>query len=82
LYPGQPLYFNGDLDIKAIIKPDGKLLIPGFIGSIHQTAKHLSGDKPCNGWEWWFYENENGEMKKIDELRSKFASESGLELGD
>jgi modification methylase len=82
LYPGQPLYFNGNSDIKAIIKPDGKLLIDGFIGSIHQTAKHLSGDKPCNGWEIWYYENEKGEMKKIDNLRLKLSSDSEIDLGN
>ncbi len=82
LYPGQSLYFNGDMDSKATIKPDGKLLIDGFIGSIHQTAKHLSGDKPCNGWDIWYYEDENGEMKKIDNLRSELSSESGIDQGN
>ena len=72
LTPGECLYFNGDKNIKAIIRADSSLLFNEFIGSIHQTAKHISDDKPSNGWQHWFYENQNGSLKPIDELRSAF----------
>jgi modification methylase len=74
LIPGQYLFFNGDKKIQATIKSDGNLLIQDFVGSIHQTARHLVGDKPSNGWQHWYYENEDGELQPIDELREKYSS--------
>jgi site-specific DNA-methyltransferase (adenine-specific) len=76
LIPGQPLYFKAESDAKALIKPDGKLLVDGFTGSIHQAAKHLSGDEPCNGWEVWYFENTDGELEKIDKLRREISPET------
>jgi modification methylase len=76
---GENLYFEGDKNIKAVIKPDSNLLINGFVGSIHQSAKHLTGGKPSNGWHLWYYESDNGELKPIDELRSKFASQKNFD---
>jgi hypothetical protein len=29
------------------------------------------GDAPVNGWDAWFYKDESGEKKAIDELREK-----------
>jgi modification methylase len=81
LNSGQNLYFNGDKNIKAVIKPDSNLLIDGFVGSIHQSAKHLTGGKPSNGWLLWFYETEKGDLKQIDELRSAYASHHEIEVG-
>jgi site-specific DNA-methyltransferase (adenine-specific) len=77
---GQQLYFQGDKNIYAVIKPDSNLLIDDFVGSIHQTAKYLSGDKPCNGWQNWYYESENGTLTQIDKLRTEFASRNQLNL--
>lgn len=76
---GENLYFEGDKNIKAVIKPDSNLLINGFVGSIHQSAKHLTGGKPSNGWHLWYYESDNGELKPIDELRSKFAPQKNFD---
>jgi modification methylase len=81
LNAGENLYFQGDKNIKAVIKPDSNLLINGFVGSIHQSAKHLTGGKPSNGWQLWFYENENGDLNQIDDLRSEYASHYEIELG-
>lgn len=74
LNPGQFLYFNGDKKLEAVIRADGKLIMNDFVGSIHQTGKHISQGKPCNGWEHWFFEAENGDLKKIEELRVDFLS--------
>ncbi len=72
LHPGQTLFFRRDRSRKAYIKPDGKLLLPdGFEGSIHQAGKHLSGGRPCNGWEHWYFEEE-GEMYPLDRLRETY----------
>ena len=69
LKPGQTLYFNQDTQLAATIKPNGQLLCNGFEGSIHQTTKHLLDGKPGNGWLYWFYIDQEGEMKSIDLLR-------------
>jgi modification methylase len=74
LNAGDYLYLNGEKDIKAVIKPDGNLIINDFTGSIHKAARFLNGGKPSNGWEQWYYETDHGDIKKIDNLRSKFAS--------
>jgi site-specific DNA-methyltransferase (adenine-specific) len=75
LSPGQKLYFRRDPEQAAVIRPDGKLIIDGFQGSIHQVGRHLSGGAPCNGWEHWYYELE-GEYFKIDVLRDQFRAQS------
>jgi site-specific DNA-methyltransferase (adenine-specific) len=69
LKPGQKLFFRMNSERVALIKPDGKLLIDSFEGSIHQVGKHLSGGSPCNGWEHWYYEDKEGELVVIDSLR-------------
>jgi len=44
-------------------------MIDGFEGSIHQTGRHLMEGSPCNGWDHWYFETEDGQMKSIDDLR-------------
>jgi modification methylase len=69
LAPGDVLYFNGDNELKARIKPNGKLIFDDMEGSIHQVARELVGGKPCNGWDAWQYQNEDGEFHPINTLR-------------
>ena len=69
LKPGQTLYFNQDPELTATIKPNGQLLYNGFEGSIHQTTKHLLEGKQGNGWLYWFYIDQEGDMRSIDVLR-------------
>jgi len=69
LMPGQALYFRGDRMQKALLRPDGKLVGEGFEGTIHQAGRQLSGGSPCNGWEHWYYEQPDGALHPIDELR-------------
>ena len=74
--PGQTLYFKGDRSLSARVRPDGKLILDGFEGSIHQAGKHLLKGSPCNGWLLWHYETE-GDLRPIDQLRQAFrASQS------
>jgi modification methylase len=73
LLPGQALYFRSSRDRGQVasVKPDGtlRLAADGFEGSIHQAGKHLMGGSPCNGWEHWFFEADDGTLHVIDELR-------------
>ena len=71
LKPGQLLYFRRDGELGACIEANGKLRIGDFVGSIHQTGRHLMGGSPCNGWKHWYYQAENGELVPIDELRQR-----------
>jgi DNA modification methylase len=70
LKPGQVLYFarNGP---PAKILSNGHLRCGKVTGSIHGVAKSLMGDAPVNGWDAWFYKDESGEKKAIDELREE-----------
>lgn len=69
LNPGQALYFRESRDLLAYVKPDGKLHMNGKEGSIHQLGKALSDGKPCNGWEHWYFEDVQGQLRQIDHLR-------------
>jgi site-specific DNA-methyltransferase (adenine-specific) len=74
--PGQALYFRKNPEIVAYIKPDGHLRYEVFEGSIHQTGKFLMGGSPCNGWEHWYYQDEQGELHPIDRLREILRQEN------
>jgi modification methylase len=73
LQPGQILYFakNG---AKAKVLSNGHIKCGDRTGSIHGIAKSLMGDVPANGWDLWFYKDENGKKIVIDELREKLRS--------
>jgi site-specific DNA-methyltransferase (adenine-specific) len=70
LQPGQTLYFakNGT---KAKILSNGHLRCGKLTASIHGVAKALMKNAPANGWDLWFYEDEDGKKIVIDELREK-----------
>ena len=71
------MFFKADRRQAAWIKPDGKLQLDeaqgATEGSIHTLGRLLSGGSPCNGWEHWFYEAENGQLRPIDQLRQLLA---------
>lgn len=69
LNPGQRLFFQGDRERAAFVKPDGKLRHGDMEGSIHALGRHFSAGSPCNGWEHWYYEDEQGQLQVIDTLR-------------
>ena len=74
---GQQLIFRKDRECVAKVKPDGNLLIDGFEGSIHQTARQLSDGGPCNGWDHWFYEDKDGQLQPVDVLREQLRAGLG-----
>lgn len=75
LNPGQTLYFGSDRSRQARVKPDGQLRYQDLEGSIHQVGKMLSDGQPCNGWDHWYFEAEDGELRPIDELRNRRRAE-------
>jgi len=68
LQPGQILYFT-KAGVPAIVLANGHLQCGGVTGSIHAVAKILA-NAPCNGWEMWLYEDQNGQKTTIDDLRT------------
>ncbi|HEX2998127.1 MAG TPA: DNA methyltransferase, partial [Anaerolineales bacterium] len=74
LRPGQVLYFakNGT---RAKILSNGHLRCGEITGSIHGVAKALMENAPANGWDLWYYKDESGKKKVIDELREILRSE-------
>ncbi len=70
LQPGQMLYFQNNAEQAAVILEDGRLRFGDLAGSIHFVAKVVL-NAPCNGWEYWYYEDKNGNRVKIDALRQQ-----------
>lgn len=70
LKPGQILYFAKG-GIKAKILANGHLRCGKITGSIHGVAKSLMQDAPANGWDVWYYQDESGERKTINQLRER-----------
>lgn len=81
LSPGQILY-SPDRTYSAVIRADGQLIAnqPAYsdhkiTGSIHKVAAQLLGQSAHNGWDFWCYENDDGHLISIDQLRSKYRAE-------
>jgi DNA modification methylase len=71
IQPGQILYFNKK-GKKAIVRADGKIKCGKTVGSIHQVARSLMNDEPCNGWDCWFYEDKAGKRNPLEVLREAY----------
>lgn len=71
LAPGQQLFFKANPQAAARLKPDGTLLMNGYEGSLHQLARRLMGDSPCNGWEQWYTRDSDDHFTVLDELRQR-----------
>jgi modification methylase len=86
LAPGDILYFNQQRYQMATVLADGSLrLADGRKGSIHKIGAALSNQAACNGWEHWFFENEQAELVVIDTLREQIRRElhaTPPEIGD
>jgi modification methylase len=71
LAPGQKLYFGSTGDLAATILANGQLKWGRIIGSIHEVGRAIQ-DHPCNGWEHWYYvDEESGQRHVIDTLRDR-----------
>lgn len=75
LRPGQILFFGEKGEKTAVVHADGKIICEDQRGSIHQVARKLKGT-PCNGWEHWYYSDEESREKMpIDNLRALYRKE-------
>ena len=71
IQPGQQLYFGVKGEVTGVVRADGAIQCDGLVGSIHQVGRKLM-NAPCNGWEHWFYEDEQGERRPLDALRQAY----------
>ncbi len=46
-------------------------------GSIHKIGSLVKGNESCNGWKFWYY-NDNGKIKLIDEKRKEYRTSNGI----
>jgi modification methylase len=76
LSAGSSLFDEGRR-IRAEVKADGTLAVPGSQGSIHRLGAIVQGKTACNGWTFWHFEVE-GKLKPIDVLRERAKHELGL----
>ncbi len=65
--------------VRAEVKADGTLAVPGSQGSIHRLGAIVQGKTACNGWTFWHYEKE-GKLQPIDALRERAKVELGLSV--
>tara|TARA_Y100001970_G_scaffold294331_1_gene450714 strand:- start:15079 stop:16158 length:1080 start_codon:yes stop_codon:yes gene_type:complete len=68
LSPGDTLYDRIGR-IKAKVRADGSLTLGPVSGSIHRMGAHVQKSPTCNGWTFWHYTNEKGDLQPIDSLR-------------
>ncbi|MGQ0672960.1 MAG: site-specific DNA-methyltransferase [Hyphomicrobium sp.] len=76
LRAGSPL-FDERRSIRAEIKADGSLAVPGHQGSIHRLGAVVQGKAACNGWTFWHFEADGG-LTPIDALREEAKRKLGL----
>jgi len=54
---------------RAVVRPDGTLMLGPAIGSIHKIGALAQGLPACNGWTFWHAERK-GRLVVVDEFRS------------
>tara|TARA_A100001037_G_scaffold306777_1_gene355381 strand:+ start:6933 stop:8012 length:1080 start_codon:yes stop_codon:yes gene_type:complete len=69
LSPGDTLY-DRMKRVRAKVRPDGSLTLGPVSGSIHRMGAHVQKSSSCNGWTFWHFTNESGELRPIDDLRN------------
>jgi modification methylase len=56
----------------AIVRADGSLKWTDKYGSIHKIGAMVQNAPSCNGWNFWYYQTREGELKVIDDLRQTY----------
>ena len=78
LQPGDILYLDKNKGT-ALVAADGTLHAGEIVGSIHRVGAQLLGLPELNGWDHWYYrDEESGELIVIDALREKMRRARGL----
>ncbi|MGE5251136.1 MAG: site-specific DNA-methyltransferase [Bacteroidota bacterium] len=78
LVPGQTLYFARDGGTAQVLA-DGHIRCGSLTGSIHAVAKSLMNGIPANGWDVWFFKDDDGELRALNELRARLREDGSAE---
>jgi len=70
LKPGTVLY-DSSRKHQVVIRADGTVKSSDAEGSIHQLGAAAQNASACNGWTYWYYEDEKKNLVSIDEIREK-----------
>ena len=70
LKPGTYL-FDSKKNHQVMVRSDGSVANENGEGSIHQLGAMAQNLPACNGWTYWFYEDEQKNLISIDVLREK-----------
>ena len=68
--------YSKDKTCSAVVLPDGRIQNSTGTGSIHKIGALLKDTESCNGWMYWYYEEE-GTMKLLDEKRILYRENNG-----
>ena len=69
--------YTKDKTCSAIVLPDGKIQNSIGTGSIHKIGALLNNTESCNGWMYWYYED-NDTLKLLDEKRRLYRKNKGI----
>ena len=69
--------YSKDKTYSATVLPDGKIQNSIGTGSIHKIGALLKDAENCNGWMYWYYEDE-GTLKLLDEKRNLYRNNKGI----
>ena len=69
--------YSKDKTYSATVLPDGKIQNSIGTGSIHKIGALLKDAESCNGWMYWYYEDE-GTLKLLDEKRNLYRNNKGI----
>lgn len=70
LKPGTILY-DANRKHQVMVRSDGTVTNEVAQGSIHQMGALSENAAACNGWTYWYFEDERKNLVSIDEIRDK-----------
>ncbi len=70
LKPGTVLFDQKRIH-QVKVRSDGTVKSDTFEGSIHQAGAFMQNAQACNGWTYWYYEDEQKQLICIDSIREK-----------
>ena len=73
----QTIYTKGKKN-SAIVLADGNIKNGIGCGSIHKIGSMIKETESCNGWMFWYVENQR-DLILIDEYRKKYRQENELQ---
>lgn len=64
--------FSKNRKYRGTVRADSLISTEAGMGSIHRTGALVQGAPACNGWDFWYYQDCNGDLISIDTLRQSY----------